>query len=416
MDTNQKERNTQQRRRPASASGSGQRRSAPASNAQRRAGTAAAPARRKKTAQKRPASAAQRNSVPKRSDSLTDSRRNVTKKKNGLQEILSRLGIGNSGARAKRDQAARVAKLKAMRQEVAAKNDPKNKRRISRPHMTTQPIVYTQPKTFHVHRLLVQLMSVLAVVLALVFGMSVFFKVEIIEVSGANVYTEWAVREASGIEVGDRLLTFSRPRATGKIYAALPYVDHVRYGIKLPNTVIIDIDELDVVYAIASQDGTWYLMSSQGKVVEQTDGGTAANYTKVEGVLLRDPVVGQQAVAYEDIVAAPEEEAEGGITIPTTPVVAVTNAAKLSTALSILQALERNGIVGEAASVDVGDLDHIGLMYGTRYEVNLGDSGNMDYKIAAMTDAINKLAEYQTGELDVSFKIWEDMVGYTPFE
>ncbi len=420
MDTNQRERSTQPRRRPASQSGSSQRRSAPASNAQRRAAAPADPGRRQsaqRPAQKRPASSSQRGSVPRRSDSLTDSRRSTTKKKTGLSAVLSRLGIGKASGRDKRDQAARAAKLKAMRQEVAAKNDPKQKRRVSRPHSPAQPIVYTQPKAFNVHRLLVQLMSILAVVMALIFGMSVFFRVEIIEVSGANVYTEWAIREASGIEEGDRLLTFSRPRATGKIYAALPYVDHVRYGIKLPNTVIIDIDEIDVVYAIASADGTWYLMSSQGKVVEQTDGSTAANYTKVLGVTLKDPTVGMQAVAYEDIVFASDvDDSESETLSETMPVVSVTNATKLATALTILQSLERNGIVGEAASVDVSDLDHIELMYGTRYEVNLGNSDRMDFKIAAMTDTINQLAEYQTGELDVSFKIWEDMVGYTPFE
>lgn len=400
---------TKQRERTAS------RRSAPASNAQRRA---AAPADAKKRSARRPvqnrtAPAVQRSSVPRRSDSLTDSRRNTArKKKNGL---LQKLGLVSAGGRTRRDQAARAAKLKAMRQEVTAKNDPKKKRRVTRPQTPGQPVIYTQPKAFNIHRLMVQLMSILAVVMALIMGMSVFFKVEVIEVSGANVYTEWAVREASGIQEGDRLLTFSRPRATGKIYAALPYVDHVRFGIKLPNTVIIDIDELDVVYAINSEDGTWFLMSSQGKVVEQTDAGTAANYTKVEGVLLKAPTVGMQAVAYEDVVVSSSEEGEE----PTEEIVqvaAVSNAARLSTALTILQSLERNGIVGEAASVDVSDLDRIELFYGTRYEVNLGDSNDMDFKIAAMTDAINALAEYQTGELDVSFNIWPDKVGYTPFE
>ncbi len=428
MDTNQREQGTQPRRKTTSQSGSGRRRSAapasnaqrrsaaPASNAQRRTNAPADPKRRqpakKRPVQKRPVSASQqRSAVPKQSDSLTDTPRRRNKK-SGLN--LSQLLEKNTG-RDKRDQAARAAKLKAMRQEVAAKNDPNNKRRVSRPKAPGQPIVYTQPKSFNLHRLLIQLMSVLAVVMALILGMSVFFKVEVIEVSGANVYTELAVWEASGIEKGDNLLTFSRARASGKIYASLAYVDHVRFGIKLPNTVIIDIDELDVVYAIASSDGTWYLMSSQGKVVEQTDGGTAANYTKVEGVTLNAPVVGQQAVAYEDVTYSSDEEGEGA-TEEVELVTTVTNASKLATALTILQSLERNGIVGEAASVDVSDLDHIWLYYGTRYDVNLGNSSKMDYKIAAMTDTINELAEYQTGELDVSFSIWEDMVGYTPFE
>lgn len=412
MDTKQKNRNSEQRRNSVPQSGKARNGAAPASSAQRRSG---APAANRRPAPKRSAGSAQNASVPRRSDSLTDTRRRTTNKNQGLLASLKR-SLGRTTSREKREEAARAAKLKAMRQEVANKEKaaPQTRRRVSKPTRPSQPIVYTQPKTFNAHKLMIQLMTVLAVVLALIMGMSIFFKVEVIEVSGANVYTEWAVREASGIEEGDRLLTFSRPRATGKIYAALPYVNHVRFGIKLPNTVIIDIDELNVVYAIEASDGTHYLISAQGKIVEQTNGGSANSYTKIEGVTLADPVVGQQARAAEEIVAEVGTQ-ETGEAESSVPVAMVTNATRLATALTILQSLERNGIVGEAAEVDVSDLDHIGLTYGTRYEVNLGNSERIDYKIAAMRDAISKLADYQTGELDVSFTIREDQVVYTPF-
>ena len=405
MDTNQKNRPAEPRR-SASPSGRARSGSAPASNAQRRPGTAAP--KRKPAAHTK--SKTSRASIPRRSDSLTDTRRRTNKKNQGIVAKLKRL-IGNTSVREKREEAARAARLKAMKQDVA-KKDANPRRRVSRPTRPSQPVVYTQAKAFNAHKLILQLMTVLTVVLALVLGMSIFFKVEVIEVSGAEVYTEWAVAQASGIEVGDRLLTFSRPRATGKIYAELPYVNHVRYGIKLPNTVIIDIDEVDVVYAIESNDGTYYLMSSQGKIVEQTTGGNADNYTKIKGVTLAEPVIGQQARAAEEIV--PTEEG----TVPTAemePIALVTNATRLATALTILQSLERNGIVGEASMVDVSDLDHMRLDYGTRFEVNLGGTNNIDFKIAAMRDTINQLAEYQTGELDVSFTIREDQVIYTPF-
>ena len=131
----------------------------------------------------------------------------------------------------------------------------------------TPAVIYTQPRAFNRDRLLVQLLTVMAVVLALVLGLSVFFKVKVITVSGAEVYGAWTVREASGISEGDNLLTFGRARAAGKITAKLPYVKSARIGIKLPDTVNIEIEEEDVVYAIKSSDGIWYLMNSEGKVV-----------------------------------------------------------------------------------------------------------------------------------------------------
>ena len=272
-------------------------------------------------------------------------------------------------------------------------------------------MVYTQPKVFNRNRLLLQLLIICASVLAMVMALSVFFKVEVIKVSGAKAYSEWDVREASGIEIGDNLLTFSEPRASGQIQAKLPYVNEVRIGIKLPDTVIIYIEELEVAYAAKCSNGIWWLITSEGRVVEQIDDVRAESYTQIEGITLDNPVVNESAVALEDSPQGvdPSQSTEE------TQVVTVTNAQRLSAALTILQALENNGIVGEAASVNVTNLNAIVLWYGTRFQVNLGDISNVDVKIAWMNTAIGQLSEYDRGILDVSFTSWENEVGFTPF-
>jgi len=95
--------------------------------------------------------------------------------------------------------------------------------------------------------------------------------------------------------------------------------------------------------------------------------------------------------------------------------ITVTGTQRLTAALQILKALEANDIVGDAASVDVTELDDIVLRYGNRYEVLLGDNTDMEHKIACMNDAILELSDYQSGILDVSFTTWTEEVGYTPF-
>ncbi len=315
--------------------------------------------------------------------------------------------------RARREAAARAARIKAMKQEV--RKAPK--RRVSKPRRPMQPVVYTQPKVFNRSRLIVQLMTIVAMVLAVVLCLSIFFRVEVVTVSGNKAYTTWDIMEASGIKEGDRLLTFSKARACAKIKAEKAYVDTVRIGIKLPNTVNIVIEEIDVVYAIQDQDGIWWLMTSGGKIMKQTDAAGASEYTKVLGVKLSSPEADQQAVAYqnqEDSTYPTEDLPEGETQMPT-PII-VTEQQKLNTALEILQSLELNEIVGEAASVDVFDLSRIELWYGTRYQVNLGDINNMEYKIACLKGAVNKLSDYDSGELDISFTTWPDKVTYTPFE
>lgn len=320
--------------------------------------------------------------------------------------------------RAKREAAARAARIKAMKQDA----EKKSMRRVRKPRKPMQPVVYTQPQAFNRSRLMIQLISIMAVVLALILCLSIFFRVETITVSGANAYSAWAVREASGIEEGDYLLTFSRARAVARIEAELPYVYSARIGIKLPNTVNIVIEEIDVVYAIQCQNNIWWLMTSEGEVMEQTNAAEANNYTKVLGVKLNSPVPGEQASAYETAPvssSSTDETAAEGETVSATPVT-VTAQQRLNAALQILQALELNEVVGEAASVDVSELTRIELWYGTRFQVNLGDinatNHDMAYKIAAMKASIASFNEYEMAMLDCSFTTWEDKVGYTPFE
>ncbi len=313
--------------------------------------------------------------------------------------------------RAKREAAARASRIKAMKQDAQKKTA---QRRVRRPRKALQPVVYTQPRAFNRSRLMLQLIIVMAVVMALVLCLSIFFRVEVITVSGANAYSAWAVRDASGIQEGDYLLTFSRAKASARIEAELPYVYSARIGIKLPNTVNIVIEEIDVVYAIQSYDSLWWLMTSHGEIMEQSDAASVNNYTQIKGVKLNSPVPGEEAVAYQGVPltggdgeTTPEEE-----TIPLT----VTEQQKLAAALEILQALELNEEVGTAASVDVSELSRIELWYGTRFQVNLGDTNNMDYKIAAMKATIASLNDYEMAMLDCSFTTWPDKVVYTPFE
>lgn len=269
-------------------------------------------------------------------------------------------------------------------------------------------VVYTPPKPFSRNQLLLRLATVVAVVLALIFGMSIFFKVETITVSGMDNYNAWVVAEASGIETGDNLLTLSKAKIVGKIKTALPYVNLVRISRELPGTVHIEITEFDVAYSIKDGSGKWWLITSQGGVLEQVDSATAGNYTQILGVTLESPRVGMQAEAQEP-PKNPNESEE-------TTVITVYGRDRLAAALSILQYLEQNGIVGKAANVNVADLAALELWYGNRYQVLLGDETQLSYKITCMQKAIDSLAEYESGILDVSFTVIKDKPMYTRFE
>ncbi len=275
----------------------------------------------------------------------------------------------------------------------------------------TQEVVYLPPQPFNRNRFVLRLLTVVAVVIALLLGISVFFKVDInkVQVSGVDKYTAWDILQASGIEDGDHLLTFSRASASGKIIRALPYVERARFGIKLPDTLLIEIVEIQVAYAVKAEDESWWLISSGGKVVEKLPAGAHTLHTQLLGVTLKEPVSGEQAVALEKAPAGTDEE---GNPIPVT----VTEAQRLKTGLDILEYLELNGIIGTAANVNVADLGNLELWYGSQYQVKLGDTAQLAYKISCMKYTIDAMDSYQTGVLDVTFTILPNQVGYSSFD
>ena len=300
------------------------------------------------------------------------------------------------------------------RMQATGKPVRRHKAADSRPSKDPElQIQYTPAKPFHRNRFLLHLATVAAVVLAVILGMSIFFKVGQVNVAGTQKYTPWEIREASGIQTGDALLSLSEAKISAKIRTKLPYVGDVRVGIKLPDTVNIEIKELEVVYAVADASDGWWLMDASGRIVDRTDAAAAKDHTRIIGVQIQNPEVGQQAVAAERKSAEPTQT-ETGVTVATLPPVPASQL--LDTAVQVLTALESCGVMGNVDSVDVSDRETVTLWYEDRYLVTLGDTSRLDYKIGAMKASIQKMGAYQTGYLDVSFTIWQNEVGYRPFD
>ena len=293
------------------------------------------------------------------------------------------------------------------KEKVRRSPPPKPSRRAKQPK-PMQETVSLPAKPFNRGKILLRLATVAAVVIAIVLAISVFFKVRYIEVSGFQTYSAWDIREASGIREGDDLLSFGYAGAAAKI-KELRYVKDVRIAIRLPHTVLIEVTEVEVVYAVKAQDQSWWLISSAGRVIEKAQEGEQELHTKILGVHLLNPVIGESAVAQE---TQQQEVDENGVTVP----MVNTAARRLSVVLKLTDYLELNGIIGKAASIDVNDLSDIQLWYGDRYQVKFGSDSQLDYKVSCMKSAIAQLEDYQSGVLDVTFLNGQNDVKYTPFQ
>lgn len=300
-----------------------------------------------------------------------------------------------------------LRKRKTVKRRQEPVQQPTAHRRIVRPPQEDIPeVVYTAPKPLRRGRFAMKLVSMAAVVAAVFLGLSVFFRVETVTVAGAEKYTPWMVMQASGISEGDALLGISEARVASRIIAELPYVDEVKLGVQLPGTVAIEIRELQVTYAIEAEDGSWWLISSSGRAVEQVTFAQASGYTRVEGLAVKSPAKDQQVEALPGKIIDPGE----GTSIDQDQSDADQQLAAL---LAIMTGLENNRVIGEISVIDLTDIQDIKLQYPQLLTVRLGDEQRMDYKLSYMAAAVDQLAKNQSGELDLSLEYTEDAV-FTP--
>jgi len=220
--------------------------------------------------------------------------------------------------------------------------------------------------------------SFIVICAALVFGMSVFFRVSNIEVTGADHYTQEEIIEASGIKDGDNLMFVNRSGVAQKIYAKLIYIGEVNVRRKLPNTVVIEVSESGSVAVIQSDSGLW-LIDRNCRLLETCTTQDADSYIKVKGLSAVKPQKG------EVITIADEDKPK---------------AAFLS---GILNAMSDRDMVASVHSLDLSNVTNAEFDYiDGRFTVKLGSNENIDYKFELLLGAIAKLELGDTGTIDLS--------------
>ena len=116
---------------------------------------------------------------------------------------------------------------------------------------------------------LYKLLSVLLICTAIIVAMTLFFRVDEIVVTGQNRYTAEEIREASGVELGSNLYLLNKYDIARNITRQLPYIEDIRVNRKLPDALVIEVHESGRPFAVV-QEGSAWLISSNGKIVEQS--------------------------------------------------------------------------------------------------------------------------------------------------
>lgn len=305
-----------------------------------------------------------------------------------------------------------------------------------------------------------RLLIMAAIVAAVIFGVAIFFKVNTVEVQGNAIYSAEEIRSASGIQKGDNLFTLNKEAAAGSIKASLPYVETVSIIRFLPDKIVIEVKESDATFAVTTDTNTTWLINSVGKALEQIsdsapDSALTAEPTAPDAEAPVEEPVEQPAEntdsenAGEDEAQQPSEnpdtasgeqtqqpsdtvdtagrdtaaeasaadttaiQADGkriprilGVTInsPTVgSVVTATNPASLNAALAVIAELDGTGLLDHIVSINAEKEYDIVLQYDGRYEIRLGGTEELSYKIDYLTVILSKLSDFQAGVIDLTF-------------
>ena len=221
-------------------------------------------------------------------------------------------------------------------------------------------------------------LSFLLVVAALVFGMGVFFRVQVIEVRGSTVYTPEEVIEASGIDVGDNLFFINRSSASSRIFSRLSQVEEVAsIERELPNKIIITIEESSAL-AYVNWEGRNWMLTGNCKLL-----GTGQDQ-ELEGLI--------------QILAVTPVSPEAGELMT----VSQNDELKLTYLRELLSAMGDLDIAGNVSQLNMENPANPTFRYGDRFTVRMGTNSNTEYKLRMLVSAVMQLDSDITGTIDLS--------------
>ena len=215
------------------------------------------------------------------------------------------------------------------------------------------------------------------VVVAVIFVMSVFFRVSDIQVRGNSHYTDEEIIRAIDIEEGDNLFFFDRFAALSRVFAKLPYVDEVSVERSLPNKVIITVSESQALAYIVLGEEKWTIDHSC-KVLGKANDDELVGLIPIDGISPGTLMIGEALETSDK-----DEEI-------------------VSYIAEVLYQLEERGLYRQVGRVDFSNPRRVTFTYAGKYTVVLGDSSNLEYKFGMLVSAMSQLLDGDVGIINVS--------------
>ena len=222
---------------------------------------------------------------------------------------------------------------------------------------------------------LYKLLTLVVVCAAAVLALTLFFKVESVEVTGNSRYSAQEIQDACGVSLGDNLYLLSKPDMVQRLHQQLPYIDEVRITRRLPNTLCVQVTEFSTVYAV-EQEGTVWLLTSGGKIVETA--AERGDTPLIDGCELLAPSLGG------DVSFALELQN------------------RQESLFALLTALESAELTGDVRAIHLGDTTVLSMDYTERFTVEMPYGADYPRLLRYLTLVIEELETNLTGVIDLT--------------
>lgn len=294
---------------------------------------------------------------------------------------------------------------------------------------------------------LFKVLCLLALVVALTAGATVFFRVEQVVVTGNSRYTQEEIVEVTGIQQGDNLYGWNKFAIAQRLRETLPYIGEVSIRRSLPNTVIITVVEWDAVARVEPPTAQ-ELLELQGELEEElgdtaggsgdassgedtsadsSSGDTSSAASSEEAGVTDVSAVAQQPWLISVKGKLLEQATGDGSAISVTGLAALVPQAgtplavpqsqqtRLDALLSLLEAMEEAGMTGDFSSIALGSTQ-MELRYLDRFTVKLDMGADFPYELQVIStvrqDIEQKHGAQASGTMDLTQEDYQ--VVYSP--
>ncbi len=205
---------------------------------------------------------------------------------------------------------------------------------------------------------------------------SSFFQIKFLIVEGNNNITREEIIKLSSIYYGENIFRINKRNSMKSIFQN-PYVKMINIKRNLPNRVIIEIIERDIM-AYVPYVGSYLNIDEEGMILEINPAIKRTDLPVVKGLKFETFKVGE--------------------------LLNIENKEQFSTTIQLIKEIKNAGMLNLVSEIDISDLSDIKLKIKEGIKANLGSADNLDYKISFAKSIVEDVKKQNVkGTIEMSY-------------